>query len=82
MPGPVSDSYDPEFSTGENARMVRELVEVARDQISAWIGSEELMDIVGVAEGGLIRMVEIGPTIPEKSLRAMRFGLNRALESL
>ncbi len=80
MPGPVSDSYDPEFGTGENASVVGEAVRAVRQRITDVIGSDTLKDIVSVASG------EPGPsftaTLSEREWRLIRFGLNRALESL
>lgn len=47
MPGPVSDSYDPEFSTGENAQDVRDAIIEARDKLA--IGLGEPQNIISVA---------------------------------
>lgn len=79
MPGPVSDSYDPEFSTGENRRDVYLGIEEARDIISQTLG-EELKQIVGVAQGPPGKTVSVNLT--ERQRRLIRFGLNRALESI
>ncbi len=79
MPGPVSDSYDPEFSTGENAVDVREAVEQAVARIGGRLGSK-LRDIVEVVRGNDGKRFTLSLT--EKELRVIRFGLNRALESL
>ncbi len=81
MPGPVSDSYDPEFSTAANAAEVEEAVKSVRDTITSIIGSEKLMNILDVC-----RMIENNPlhtaVFRERELRIIRFAMNRALESL
>jgi len=79
MPGPVSDSYDPEFSTGANAADVAAGIEEARDIIGKTLG-KELKEIVGVAQGPQGKSVSIRFT--ERQRRLIRFGLNRALESI
>lgn len=79
MPGPVSDSYDPEFSTRANAYDVIEGIEEARDIIGKTLG-EELKQIVGVAHGPQGKTVSVRLT--ERQRRLIRFGLNRALESI
>lgn len=79
MPGPVSDSYDPEFGTGANADEVRRGVESANRLFSKLLGSG-LRNIVEVAKG------DAGPTLilklTERQARLARFAINRALESL
>lgn len=80
MPGPVSDSYDPEFGTGENADEVRMAVEGVREIISEAIGDPTLRDIVQVAAGPPGAAHDL--RFSERQLRVMRFALNRALESL
>lgn len=79
MPGPVSDSYDPEFGTGDNARDVRDAVTEVRDKVSKTL-PEELKPILAVVHGKAGALHAI--TLSEKQRRVMRFALNRALESL
>jgi len=78
MPGPISDSYDPEFSTGANAQDVREAIEQARDKVSAGLG--ELKNILEVVHGDAGPLKAI--TLNERQRRVIRFALNRALESI
>ena len=82
MPGPVSDSYDPEFSTGANAGDVREAIKVVRDTITSKVfnGDDALKNIVQVVHGKGGRL-HAGP-LSEKDWRIIRFCLNRALESI
>lgn len=80
MPGPVSDSYDPEFGTGENARLVREEVEFLRDHIGKGLGDPlPILDVVrGARAGAHVKDFAFS----ERERRILRFALNRALESL
>lgn len=79
MPGSVSDSYDPEFSTGANAAEVRNAVEVLRDELSAAIG-KPAADILEVVRGGPCGLAKLRLSIRE--CRILRFAVNRALDSL
>lgn len=80
MPGPVSDSYDPEFGTGENADMVRTRSSAcATSSRNRW--PKDLKNIVELAyhgPGGKLH----GIRLSENELRVVRFALNRALESI
>jgi hypothetical protein len=80
MPGPVSDSYDPEFGTGHNAGIVRDGVTEVRDVIGRLIGDPALKDIVDVCESSSPGHRNCKFT--ERELRIIRFAMNRALESL
>ena len=80
MPGPVSDSYDPEFSTSANAQIVRDGIDEVRDQVSKYIGSDELKYIVTVCNDE--RKVARQCTFSERELRIIRFCLDRAKESI
>lgn len=79
MPGPVSDSYDPEFSTGENARNVADGIKEALDIISKTLGPK-LKNVIEVAQGPPGKSVSVRLT--ERQRRLIRFGLNRALEDI
>lgn len=80
MPGPVSDSYDPEFGTGADAGDVRDAVQSVIDRIGARLGPE-LKNIVMVAQNrGAILTGEI--RFNEREMRLIRFGLLRTLESI
>ena len=80
MPGPVSDSYDPEFGTGANAQDVRDAIAAVRDTLAAPL-PKALRNIVELAHEG-----PTGPrhtfTLTENELRLVRFALNRALETI
>lgn len=78
MPGPVSDSFDPEFGTGENAGLVEDAVRRLADRLSACLG--ERAPIVEVVKGPPGAYHEFA--ITEREARVVRFALERALESL
>jgi ferredoxin-thioredoxin reductase catalytic subunit len=75
MPGPVSDSYDPEFGTGENADDVRAAIEEVAAKFSYNLNSERqyIVDVVRGEAGREHRM-----TLSEREMRIVRFGLEYA----
>lgn len=79
MPGPVSDSYDPEFGTGANASAVIAGLEGVVRRVSGILASER-QNIVQVVNGpdGPAHQVQL----TERELRIIRFGLERAAESV
>ena len=78
MPGPVSDSYDPEFSTGANAADVREAARETAQRVTDIIGSDQLKNIVAVVHGEPGRM--FAGKLSEREWRIIRFCLNRFVE--
>lgn len=80
MPGPTSDSYDPEFGTGANAQDVRDAIQDIVDAIGLYIGSD-LKNIVSVVQSPAATH-RYSLRLTEKQLRVVRFGLNRALETI
>lgn len=81
MPGPVSDSYDPEFGTGANAAKVGAAVAGVALAIDGILGGAERKDILAVVESE-----DMGPVIAarltEVQWRVIRFALYRAVETL
>ena len=77
-PGPVSDSYDPEFGTAANAADIHEAIGAIVDHLSQYLG--ERKDILAVVNGKPGRVREL--TWSERELRIIRFALERAMESL
>jgi hypothetical protein len=85
MPGPVSDSYDPEFGTSYNAEIVHEAITNVRDMISDYIGNDVLRNIVELS------IQHNDPDSKPKNnrflfneveLRIIRFCMNRVLEDI
>ncbi len=79
MPGSISDSYDPEFSTRANAHDVSDAISEIRDVIGKTLG-DELKPIVGVVQGPQGKLTSF--RFSERERRILRFALNRALESI
>ncbi len=79
MPGPVSDSYDPEFSTESNANDIGEAIEEVRSLLDGLLNVEP-KDIVSVVHGSAMRL--ISSRLSERSWRILRFCTERALDSL
>jgi hypothetical protein len=79
MPGPVSDSYDPEFSTGENARKIAEAVGMMHTKIGEHLQSppQYIVNVV-LGDPGPVSSLEL----TEQQWRILRFACERALESL
>jgi hypothetical protein len=80
MPGPVSDSFDPEFSTAANAQDVREMIGHVRDRVVGRRLAPHLKDIVDVVHGQPGDTFKI--VLTERDLRIIRFAMNRALASI
>lgn len=79
MPGPVSDSYDPEFSTDANAADVRDGIKEMVNRISEHLGPQ-LKNIVSVVQGPEGKRTKFA--LSERDMRIIRFVLNRALEDI
>lgn len=78
MPGPVSDSFDPEFGTAANADEVRNAIEQVRVRLGRDLGElKNIVEVVHGEGGGWQRW-----RLTERERRIIRFALNRALESL
>lgn len=78
MPGPVSDSYDPEFSTGANAQDVRDAIIEARDKLAVGLGEPKAIVSVVHGKAGPLKATPLS----ERQRRVIRFAMNRALESI
>lgn len=81
MPGPVSDSFDPEFGTGENAAAIREALQgvylkLTRDVLN----NQPPLYILDLVRADLPQRIQTSLT--EKEWRLIRFALERAQESL
>ncbi len=81
MPGPVSDSYDPEFGTAETAREIKAELQRMYLQVSVALN--------GAPPRNIVELVRSKPThnlidrkMDERDWRLLRFALERAIESL
>lgn len=80
MPGPVSDSYDPEFGTQANANDVREEMQKVVSRIGDVLG-QDLLNIVEVVHSKRLKR-KVPIELTEQELRVIRFGLNRCVETI
>lgn len=80
MPGPMSDSYDPEFGTEENCHRIRKALEETYAEVSSILGDMPPMPILDLVDARLPGQIEAFLT--EKDWRLIRFALERAQESV
>lgn len=80
MPGPVSDAYDPEWGTAENAARIREALDQAHEEVSRILGEEPPMYVMDLIDAQL--PTNITAVMNERSWRLIRFALERAGESI
>ena len=81
MPGSVSDSYDPEWGTGDNADQIREAIQHVYDKVSKILGQQKPLYILRLIQHrGLTKT--INATLTEKDWRILRFACERAKESV
>lgn len=78
MPGSTSDSYDPEFSTAENAELVQEGTREVIGLIVSLLGPQlhNIVDVSRKANGP-----ELDLKLSERQWRIVRFNLLRALDT-
>jgi len=79
MPGPISDSYDPEWGTSDNGREIRDALNLMHRALGAIIGSEPkwILDVVRSPSGK-----RITATLSEREWRILRFACERAEETI
>ena len=84
MPGPVSDSYDPEFSTGENCAEIREALDGVYERISTLLRQAPplyILDLVRTPANNFTP-AKVSATLTTKQWRLIRFALERAKDSI
>ena len=80
MPGPVSDSYDPEWGTSAFGKEIKTALDEVYDRLTGILGGRAPIDI-----RKLITMElddPISATMTEYEWRLVRFALERAGESI
>ena len=80
MPGSVSDSYDPEWGTGENSDTIRNAMLDMHCKLSDILGGMPPMYILDLVQAELGN--PITATLTEKQWRLLRFACERAAESI
>ena len=81
MPGPISDSYDPEFGTGENCAKIVEAIDDVYGRVSRVLGNSQPMYILDIVQSKRMSRA-ITATLTEKQWRIIRFALERAKDSI
>jgi hypothetical protein len=85
MPGPVSDSYDPEFGTGYNAALVAQALLDMYKKISHVLKNKPpicVLDLVEDWANNDDESIRIKHTFTEKEWRLIRFAIERAIDSI
>jgi hypothetical protein len=81
MPGPISDSLDPEWGTGSKADEIDDALEEIYDRLTGLLHGAPPMDVRKLVKAkGMSRL--IGAALTEKQWRLLRFSVERARESL
>jgi len=81
MPGPVSDSYDPEWGTGDNAEQIKESIQSVYDKLSSILGNQKPLFILDLVKSrGMTEKLNAHLSI--KEWRILRFACERAKESI
>jgi hypothetical protein len=82
MPGPVSDSYDPEWGTSAAAAEISDAIDTLYDRVSGVLGGRAPVDIRKLASQVDELTTPIAATLSEWEWRIIRFALERANESI
>jgi hypothetical protein len=82
MPGPVSDSYDPEWGTSFNAHCIKEALDGVYARLSKILGNQPPMDIRVLVDAHLPKPIGASPALTEKEWRLLRFAVERAKDSI
>ena len=80
MPGPVSDSYDPEWGTSANAAEIDNSLEEVYDQLTGILDGKPPMEIGVLVDEYLPTL--ISATLSEREWRLLRFAVERARDSI
>jgi hypothetical protein len=80
MPGPVSDSYDPEWGIRENSCEIDNALETVYDRLSGILGGKPPMYILELVRSDL--PTAIPATLTEREWRLLRFAVERVRETL
>lgn len=81
MPGPVSDSYNPEWGTSAAGHEIRQQLERMHEVVSQILGGKPPLYILDLVNKDDLKE-RIGAVLTEKQWRMIRFALERAGESI
>lgn len=80
MPGPVSDSFDPEFGTSSNAAEIAYALDEVYARVTAYLGGAPPIYVLDLVRADLPRLIPA--TLTEREWRIIRFALERANDSI
>lgn len=80
MPGPMSDSYDPEWGTSANAGEICEYLDEAYRKVSEILGNRPPIYILDLVRTPMPEPIQA--TLTTKEWRIIRFALERAKDSI
>ncbi len=81
MPGPMSDSYHPEFSTGANADAITGALREVYHRVTDILGKRPplyILDVVNLVDCTMAA----NATLTEREWRLIRFAIERAIDSI
>ena len=82
MPGPVSDSYDPEWGTSSAANDIIDALSTVYDRVSGVLGNQPAKNIRRLVADEYEHRKFINATLSEWDWRIIRFALERARDSI
>ena len=82
MPGPVSDSFDPEWGTSANGGLISDALRELHQDVSAVLQARRPIYILDLVEERDQRTEIISAELTEWQWRIIRFALERAGESI
>jgi hypothetical protein len=80
MPGPVSDSYDPEWGTADNGGLIADALRSVYEHVTKILDGKPPKYILDLLQEDMCQ--QIHATLTEKEWRLIRFALERAEESV
>jgi hypothetical protein len=80
MPGPVSDSYDPEWGTASNADEIKEALDELYIRLDIVLGNSKPMFIIDLVRADLSSLIQA--VLTEHDWRLLRFAVERAKDSI
>jgi len=80
MPGPVSDSYDPEWGTSDRTESISHALSQIYETTSKILGDQPPIYILDLVEADLPKLITA--TLSEREWRLCRFAIERARDSL
>ena len=82
MPGPISDSFDPEWGTSSAAEPIIDSIEELYERVSEVLGKTDPIYVKTLAGQKDELNTPIQATLTEWEWRIIRFSLERAKESI